>query len=339
MLAVSSNAYAAYATNLLFEKHPEIKAQYGASAFEHWKSYFSQRIKELSVAMEEHEPSLFVSQIRWDRAAFKAREVSDECLVIALKCLKATLNEELPNGSSRLSNEYLDIAINSYEQLEVEKSSLDTKDEQSQLAAKYLLKILEGNSQEAIKSILEAQQNGLSMEDTYMVLMRAQNQIGEMWHRAEVSVAEEHYVTNTTRRAMSVLAYFAQRKPANGLTVVSSAVAGNNHDIGVRAISDFFEFDGWRAVCTGGDNPPEEVAKVILAFDASLVLISAALPTQLRATRETIEKVRVQNSGCKIMVGGEAFRESPDLWKQFEADAYATTPNEALVLGNKLCGL
>lgn len=337
MLAVSSNAYAAYATNSLFEENPEIKALFGATAFEHWKGYFSQRIKELSAALEEAEPALFVSQIRWDRAAFQARQVSDEFLVIALACLKSTLDKELPDESKSPATEYLDIAINSYQQLAEKKSSLESKDQISQLAAGYLLKILEGESQEAIKLILDERENSLSIEDAYLVLMRAQREVGELWHRAEVSVAEEHFVSNTTRRAMSVLAYFAERKPPNGRTVVSAAVAGNNHDIGVRAISDFFEFDGWRSVCTGGDNPPAEVATVIRCFDASLVLISAAIPTHLRATRETIQIIKKQIPNCKIMVGGEAFRESPDLWEKFNADAYATTPAAALELGNKLC--
>lgn len=339
ILSTSSSAFGAYATNLLFEEHPEIQAQFGAQAFDRWKKYFGQRIRELSVAVEESEPGLFVSQIRWDRTAFSTREVSENVLVAALNCLKKTLLEELPDHCSKTPSSYLENAIAAFKSLEEEKASIEEKDEMSRLAALYLLNIMEGNSQTASKLVIDEYENGLPILDAYSVLMQAQIEVGMMWHRSEISIAEEHLVTNTTRRTMSVLAYLADRKPANNLTVVSGAVAENNHDIGVRAVSDFFEFDGWRAVCTGGDNPPEEIAQAVRCFDASLVLISAALTTHLRATKNSIQCVRELSPECKIMVGGEAFRETPDLWKQLGADGYAKSPADALELGKQLCSV
>ena len=58
----------------------------GDAAFNHWKDHFCERIRELSVAIAENEPVLFVSRIGWSRAAFVARSVP-RAAVASQSCL------------------------------------------------------------------------------------------------------------------------------------------------------------------------------------------------------------------------------------------------------------
>ncbi len=336
LLGVSASAYAAYATDRFFEKVPEAKIQFGESAFSHWKDHFSERIKELSVAIAEQEPALFVSRVRWSRAAFQAREVSADLLRESLTCLDEVLQEELPTACREVPTKYLMLARESFDESNHAPDGLDSNDPATKLAMQYLLKILEGNSGDAIKLVVDAHAQGMPIEDAYQVLMIAQREIGRMWHQAEINIAEEHVVTSTTERAMSVLAFQANKEAFNGLTVVSAAVAGNVHDIGVRLVSDFFEFAGWRAICLGSDLPAAETAQAVQFFDTSLVLLSAALTTQLNAVRETIQAIRAVKPDCKIMVGGTALHDTPDLWSQLGADAYAASPTVAVETGTRL---
>ncbi len=336
LLRVSATAYAAYASNRLLEKLPEVKTQFGETAFGDWKDYFSQRINELSVAMAETEPALFLSQIGWSRAAFKAREVPENLLRESLLCLDEVLEHELPEQHRQSPKSYIAAALKSFDDSGQGLAELDFKDPISKKAMQYLRQVLEGDSRSAINVVLDAHQNGLSLEDTYQVLKVAQREIGRMWHQAEVNIAEEHMVSSATRRAMSVLAHQAKKQTSNGLTAVLSAVPGNSHDIGVRMVSDFFELAGWRAICLGGDLPATDIAQAVKFFDTSLVLLSVSLSTQLMAARETIKAVRGLEKNCKIMVGGTALRDAPDIWNRLRADAYATSPAEALTLGTKL---
>lgn len=338
LLRVSANAYAAYASNLLLERLPRIKAQFGENAFVDWRDYYSQRIHELSVALAEAEPALFSSRVRWSRAAFKARELTEELLRESLLCLEEVLEQELPEEHRQAPKKYISLAIGTLKEPETESEELDSADPIAKLAMQYLLEVLEGNSNSAIRLVMDARQTGVSLENAYQVLMAAQREIGRMWHQAEVNVAEEHMVTSTTRRAMSVLAYHAEKKASNGLTVVSAAVAGNTHDVGVRMISDFFEFAGWRVICLGADLPATEIADAVQFFDPSLVLLSVALSTQLPAARKTVVAVRAVSSECKIMIGGSALYDAPDIWRQLGADACATSPAEALSIGTELAG-
>lgn len=336
LLRVGANGYAAYASNRFLEKVPDAKNQVGDSAFEQWKDHFCQRIRELSVAMIEKEPELFLSRVRWSRNAFHAREVSENLIKESLICLAEVLEQELPKAFSRFPAQYISAAVNSFEQSEKTIAELDPADSTSNLAMRYLLKVLEGDFHDAIKLIVDAHGCGLSLESTYQALIIAQQEIGKMWHLAEINIAEEHIVTSTTERAMAILAFQASRKPANGRTVVSAAVVGNSHDIGIRIVSDFFEFAGWKAVCLGGDLPTADLAQAVQFFDTSLVLLSAALSTQLKSIRESVQAVRALNKNCKILVGGTAFQDTPEIWRQMGADGYAASPSEAVSIGTRL---
>ncbi len=336
LLSASGTALATCASNRFLDNHPEIKTQFGQSASLDWKLHFVERIGELSAAILEQEPALFVSRVRWSRDAFRAREVPERLLRKSLESLLEILDEELPVSCREVPKAYIVAALNSFDSLELQASDLDANDPASKLAMQYLLHVLEGNSGKAIKLVVESHANGLSTADTYRTLMIAQDEIGRMWHQAEINIAEEHVVTSTTKRAMAVLAYQSEKQPPNGLTVLAAAVKGNVHDIGVQVVTDFFEFAGWRAVCLGGDLPATEIAQAVKYFDGSLVLLSAALSTQLKAVRETIEAVRGLNTPCKIMVGGTAMHDVPDIWRQLGADASAVSPTEALSTGSRL---
>jgi len=64
--------------------------------------------------------------------------------------------------------------------------------------------------------------------------------------------------------------------------------------------------------------------------------ISAALSTQLKSVRTTIQPIRNLESDCKMMVGGMAFGDAPEIWGQVGADGYASTLSKALETGNEL---
>ncbi len=336
LLSVSASAYAAYAANLLLEKSPDARLQLGDAAFAHWKEHFGNRIQELSAAIAEGSIELFESQIRWSRTAFRARQVPDSLLRDSLVCLAEVLEEELPEANRQVPGRFIEAAVKSFEEQEPEVAELDAANAVSKLALEYLAEALEGNSRAAIDLVLSASDRGLSLDQIYQAIMTAQGEIGRMWHRAEVSIAEEHVVTSTTRRLLAVLAHRAERESPNGLTVVAAAVVGNAHDIGVRMVSDYFEIAGWRAVCLGSDLPPAEIALATVSFEANLVLLSAAISTQLSAVRETIESIRQVKPRCKVLVGGSALRNVTDLWSQLGADGFAANPAEALASGSQL---
>jgi 5-methyltetrahydrofolate--homocysteine methyltransferase len=117
-----------------------------------------------------------------------------------------------------------------------------------------------------------------------------------------------------------------------------AGVAGNHVDIGLQAVADFFEMDGWRAVQLGTDVPAEDIVRAADSFQADLVGLSASQCTQLETVRQTIDSVRSAGRGeqIKIIVGGFAFAGAEHLALQVGADGYAPDPAAAVELGRHL---
>jgi methanogenic corrinoid protein MtbC1 len=125
-----------------------------------------------------------------------------------------------------------------------------------------------------------------------------------------------------------------------GKTVLAAAVALDTHEIGIRAVADFFQLAGWRALSLGSDMPPSEIAKAAQIFEVDLVVLGATLSTQLKQLQITIEHVRAAcGNNVKILVGGHVFFDVPELWRTIGADALASNASDAVKQGTALVGL
>ncbi|NIW25091.1 MAG: hypothetical protein GWN29_11270, partial [Gammaproteobacteria bacterium] len=89
----------------------------------------------------------------------------------------------------------------------------------------------------------------------------------------------------------------------------------DGHDLGVRMITDFFSISGWNSVCLGSSVPGEALARAMKDFAADLLVLSVTLVTNLRFLRATVNDVRKTVADAKILVGGQAFKDAPDVWR------------------------
>jgi methanogenic corrinoid protein MtbC1 len=339
LLEISASGYAALATERLLAAHPEVAARFGADATGAWKSALAQRIVELATALRLGESALFRARVNWARRAFAAREVPEADLGASLEALAAVLAEELPEPARPGVAALLADAVALLETpTEDSDAYLDPATREGRLALEYLAAVLEGDSRKGTELLLDAVNAGMPVRQAYLeVLVPAQREVGRLWHAGELGIVEEHVVTYTTERLMTLLAHRAERAAPNGHTVVCAAVAGNAHDIAVRVLADFFDIAGWRAVHLGASVPAAELASAVQYFDADLVVVSAALSVQLPKVANTIAALRrIEDRPVRIMVGGLAFSEAPDLWRKLGADGYATDAESAVARGNEL---
>ncbi len=352
ILEAGASAYAGLAASLLIERRPEVEQRYAPSAMRFWKENLRQHAIELSAALGAEAPDLFARRFQWTLRAFQARHLETSDLHAGVACLSDVLKGELPEAARATVAGYLDPALSSWSEAEGRQSreqpgrriGIDVTSPNGRLALRYLQAVLEGDSRSAIDLVVAAADAGAGFEELYLeVLLAAQHEIGEMWHVADVAVAEEHHLTATTERAMAILVQRTPCREAVGKTVVLAGVAGNSHGLGARAVADFFEIAGWRSICLGGDLPAPEMATAATYFEADLAVLSVALATQLKAAGQAVEAVRAEASSSgreiKILVGGAAFEDQPDLWRRCGADGYAPCAASAVELGGQLVGL
>jgi methanogenic corrinoid protein MtbC1 len=157
----------------------------------------------------------------------------------------------------------------------------------------------------------------------------------------EINVAEEHFASHATKMVMSQLLSQATIQPPNGKTVLAAAVAGNQHDIGLHAVADFFEMAGWRTVRLGANVPIADLAQAVEFFVVELLVLSVSMNVQLDTFKSTIQAVRSGSRGdvVRIVAGGLAFADAGDLAIEMGADGYAADPYEAVRLAGQLVGL
>ncbi len=342
ILENSAPAYAGYAASLLLERHREVTERYGSAALRDWKASLTQRVLELAAALDAEEPRIFTSRVLWVAKLLRARDLAARDLRSALACLREVLRDELPEVGRDEADRYLGLALEALDAAPpAAEAGLDPSKPIDRLALRYVQAVLEGDGRAGLDLVVGAVDEGMGLERVYLgVLLGAQREVGNMWHAGELSVAEEHVVTATTERAMSILAQRARRRESNGKTVLAAAVGGNRHGLGARVLADFFEVAGWRSICLGADVPAADVALAVVYFDADVLVLSAALATQLKSVRRTIETVRaLPEREVKILVGGGAFADTPDLWRRLGADGHAAGANSAVSLAGRLVGL
>lgn len=342
LLDVSAPGYATLAAERVLEQNPELVARLGTRPFETLRDDLLGRLADLSVAVAAGQPALFAEQVAWTRRFFEVRQASGELLHETLKCMRDVLHGELPENARDAVTGCLDDALAALNGApSAEEPRLDADSTHSRLASRYLLALLEGDRLEARRLVTESVTSGeLSVSDAIeTVCLPAQAELGRMWHLGEISVSEEHFVSATTVMLLAQLAAMGQRRPPNGRTVLAASLGDDLHDIGLRAVTDLLELDGWRVVFLGAAVPVEDFLQAVDDFGADLVLLSATLLAHRQGVRSVVQSLGARSSGAarpKILIGGPAYLRGDERELQMGVDGFAANARRAVELARRL---
>lgn len=330
----SAGALAGFAAADLLDRNPEIGDRYGRRAHAAWKGEFEQMLVDCAASLGAESPSLFASQIVWLRDAFQARDVPSDDLRAALEALRDTFASQLPESAQPPAEQTISSAMEALKSPAVKPAAPSD----SSLSGAYLLRVLEGDRRGAIEIVLDAiRKESITPEQAYAkVLIPAQRSIGDMWHAGDVTVAEEHFATSTTQSLMAIVVHEAGKQAPNGRTVIAAGVAGDAHDVGIRAVADLFEIAGWRVIFVGADTPIDDLATGVKAFDVDLVIMSASLTSHLPAVERAIKAIRGVEPKARILVGGAAFAGDAELAERLGANGYAAEFTDAVAADDRL---
>ncbi len=164
----------------------------------------------------------------------------------------------------------------------------------------------------------------------------AQYEIGDLWYRGEISIADEHRATAIVEAITSAL----PPTPAPGRSprgpCVLAAVGGEQHVVGLRLLAAALEDDGWTVTMLGGRTPTSGLMEVVRKERPKFVGLSAAYLPQtasLKAAIEDIKKLRVP-----VLVGGPAFNRNESLWTRVGADGHGADVRVAVALAQRIAG-
>jgi methanogenic corrinoid protein MtbC1 len=149
----------------------------------------------------------------------------------------------------------------------------------------------------------------------------ALDEVGKMWHRGEISVAEEHLASALVFHGFAHMAAALPAPPLGAPRLLLACLAGEFHELGVRIVAEVARMAGWQADLLGANTPRECAIRFIALHRPEAVGLSLALAAHLAECGRTVEEIRRISPGTKIVVGGYVFRHDAALCSLTGADA------------------
>lgn len=189
------------------------------------------------------------------------------------------------------------------------------------LSGPFLLALLGGD--EAAVEGLVSRSRGLGADTALVVrdlVMPALCEVGRMWTRGEVSIAEEHLATAVVSRVLGRSSGSCGAPPGPDRRIVFACLAGEFHDLGIRFLSDVARECGWDAESLGANVPREALVRFVQQRPPAAVALSVSLAGHVPEAARTISELRAVVPGITVLVGGLAFREDPERFSLTGAD-------------------
>lgn len=158
----------------------------------------------------------------------------------------------------------------------------------------------------------------------------ALRQVGELWAKDEITVADEHLATAVAQAAIASL-YPAYPWPApGGPRAIVACAAGERHDLGARMVADLLALDGWDAAFLGADTPTEALVRKSADSRAVLVALSVTMSPHVPAARDAISALRERPGSPRVLAGGRAVAALREAVATLGVDAVATSGRSAV---------
>jgi diguanylate cyclase (GGDEF)-like protein len=139
------------------------------------------------------------------------------------------------------------------------------------------------------------------------VVTPAMHEIGRLWERAEITVADEHVATAITHRALArVYPAMLHALPGSRSRVVLAGVEGERHGLGARIVADVLEGAGHDVVDLGTDVPHDALIDAVERHAPAAVGLSATLAESAAPMVRAIRAIHALGTGAVVLVGGQA---------------------------------
>lgn len=188
----------------------------------------------------------------------------------------------------------------------------------------FLRLVLAGDELEAGAVLVDAYLAHHSLDSIFeTTVTQAMHQVGDLWLKGSVTVADEHMATRVVLTAIQRVRGVMVPHEPNGLTAICCTSEGELHELPVHLVELILESKGWNVINLGANTPLFSLQEMVSRRRPQMVCISARTIADLdRATAEFVQLRRVANRiGTKIVLGGEAFR-NPDMRVRFPADFF-----------------
>ena len=275
--------------------------------------------------------ALLAKTLPWVYRAYHAHKFSYDYFPLELKTWLEVTEKNLKEEDIAAIRKVYQWMISSHEQIiklsqeegtaesEVNIDWVDKKNE-------FRALVLRGDHKACLNMATSSIKTAKDIECFYLnVLQPVLYDVGILWEKGEISIAQEHLASAIVSRVMVSANLIAEQSSTSRGRVVVSASANEYHEIGASMIADIMEHDGWDVDYLGANVPPDALLQHLRDFNPTFLALSATIPFNVDKVRDTIAQIHQDEtlSGLKIMVGGRVFNDHEELWKIVGADGFA----------------
>lgn len=151
----------------------------------------------------------------------------------------------------------------------------------------------------------------MSLDTLYQrVVTPAMHELGRLWEKGAITVADEHLATAVTHRVLAALRpprFFEQpsRPDLEAPTALLAAVQGEQHALGLRMAADLLEEGGYRIAYLGADVPTDALLQALRTLSPDLLGLAATMPESTLRLEEAVEAVREERPRLPLVIGGQ----------------------------------
>lgn len=343
-------AVARAAVDRLYQETPRLDERYGRGGRAKCVQDTEYTVQHLADALWADDPRLFLDYVEWANATMIAYGVDAADIRRSIELLREVIPDHLDGEGAERAVDVLDRALEALpgmpacpecdlDALPGEPAAISTDRpglvSLPVLARGYLDALLAGDRSRADRLVCDEVARGRHLRDIYVhVVAPVQREVGRLWQTRQISVAREHFCTDAIGRLMGRLSLdlLYRERPRCGLVLFTAAVAGEQHELGLRTVADLFEAEGWTTASAGANTPCADLAAEVARVRPHAVALGATMTFHLRRVAEAVRAIRSTPAGrhVRILVGGRSFKAGEHLCARVGGDCRPTDAADAL---------
>ena len=138
------------------------------------------------------------------------------------------------------------------------------------------------------------------------VIAPAMHEIGELWERGALTVAQEHLASAVSYHVLTRLYPGLLRESTRqGDTVVVAAVHGEHHVLGLRMVADVLDGAGFDVRFLGTDVPESSLLAWVQEYEPAVVALGVTMPLGAAKLARQLQTLRDLAPGVQLVIGGQ----------------------------------
>jgi len=187
--------------------------------------------------------------------------------------------------------------------------------EPNELARVYLGHALAGRDADAVQTLIDPLIAGaIDLVSLFeRVITPAAYRVGDLWYAQQISVADEHFVTQLNQKLIAIAGTLRPVPQSNSECVVLACPSDELHDTGLRMVAELLIAHGYAARTLGASTPIPALLDYVAEARPLAVGLSIASPMAISSLTATVNALREAQPGLPIFIGGNCPQRYPDV--------------------------